>query len=330
MASGKKGEYMGWDKSSDVDCDVGLGLKMQIQQWQQQQEKMMMRSSGTYTGLLRRMHLIGFGFNDNDSSGGDNYIVWFGLVFLDEHGSMSLPCPSGDTSSTASVAFTADQRQELERQTIIYKYMLASMPVPPQLLLPLSKYPTTTAASSTTASGGRGGGDPEPWRCRRTDGKKWRCSRDVAPDQKYCERHSHKGRPSARSRKPVESILSPPTPPTSASSALHFSSPLLQYSLLPNPRFALFPIFIFPLVTSIFCVFCFVLVFVCSSKSLFYFFFWGLWVFHCFVGGQTLFHSVLNYLFFCVSLGGGFFHCFVGGQTLNPVKCTAANSIHGI
>nr|GMD10403.1 growth-regulating factor 8-like [Ipomoea batatas] len=41
-----------------------------------------------------------------------------------------------------------------------------------------------------------------PWRCRRTDGKKWRCSRDVLPDQKYCERHAHKNRP--RSRKPVE------------------------------------------------------------------------------------------------------------------------------
>lgn len=46
------------------------------------------------------------------------------------------------------------------------------------------------------------GSDPEPWRCRRTDGKKWRCSRDVAPDQKYCERHAHKNRP--RSRKHVE------------------------------------------------------------------------------------------------------------------------------
>ncbi|XP_076894957.1 growth-regulating factor 8-like [Bidens hawaiensis] len=44
--------------------------------------------------------------------------------------------------------------------------------------------------------------DSEPWRCRRTDGKKWRCSRDVMPDQKYCERHAHKNRP--RSRKPVE------------------------------------------------------------------------------------------------------------------------------
>lgn len=45
-------------------------------------------------------------------------------------------------------------------------------------------------------------GDPEPGRCKRTDGKKWRCSKDVAVNQKYCERHLHRGRP--RSRKPVE------------------------------------------------------------------------------------------------------------------------------
>lgn len=44
--------------------------------------------------------------------------------------------------------------------------------------------------------------DPEPGRCRRTDGKKWRCSRDVVGGQKYCERHMHRGR--NRSRKPVE------------------------------------------------------------------------------------------------------------------------------
>ena len=36
--------------------------------------------------------------------------------------------------------------------------------------------------------------DPELGRCRRTDGKKWRCSKDVVPDQKYCERHMHRGR----------------------------------------------------------------------------------------------------------------------------------------
>ena len=44
--------------------------------------------------------------------------------------------------------------------------------------------------------------DPEPGRCRRTDGKKWRCSKDAVPDQKYCERHINRGR--HRSRKLVE------------------------------------------------------------------------------------------------------------------------------
>ncbi|XP_022895265.1 growth-regulating factor 1-like isoform X2 [Olea europaea var. sylvestris] len=46
--------------------------------------------------------------------------------------------------------------------------------------------------------------DPEPWRCRRTDGKKWRCSKDAVPDQKYCERHINRCR--NRSRKPVEGL----------------------------------------------------------------------------------------------------------------------------
>ena len=51
--------------------------------------------------------------------------------------------------------------------------------------------------------------DPEPGRCRRTDGKKWRCSKEAAPDSKYCERHMHRGR--NRSRKPVEAqLVAPP------------------------------------------------------------------------------------------------------------------------
>ncbi|KAE8682177.1 putative Ribosomal RNA processing protein 1 B [Hibiscus syriacus] len=37
---------------------------------------------------------------------------------------------------------------------------------------------------------------------RRTDGKKWQCSRDAVADQKYCERHMN--RDCNRSRKPVE------------------------------------------------------------------------------------------------------------------------------
>jgi hypothetical protein len=54
--------------------------------------------------------------------------------------------------------------------------------------------------------------DPEPWRCRRTDGKKWRCSKEAHPDSKYCERHMHRGR--NRSRKPVESKSASPAHPS--------------------------------------------------------------------------------------------------------------------
>lgn len=162
-------------------------------------------------------------------------------------------------AATAAVnlrlAFTAAQLQELERQTLIYKYMMASAPIPHELLLPITKSPSTSRVlpscqpNSTNLFSfffpvilikslclkfldfiiyawesciesvilfkivvqgsmelrllsNNSSSDPEPWRCRRTDGKKWRCSRDVAPEQKYCERHSHKSRP--RSRKPVE------------------------------------------------------------------------------------------------------------------------------
>lgn len=143
-------------------------------------------------------------------------------------------------SENMRVPFTAAQWQELERQAMAYKYMMASVPVPPQLLIPFTKTPSNVAHSHSNCknqshnlchlfpykkpisccncfpffsfcSDGNGGSwelgfpnnsDPEPWRCRRTDGKKWRCSRDAVLDQKYCERHSHKNR--TRSRKPVE------------------------------------------------------------------------------------------------------------------------------
>lgn len=56
---------------------------------------------------------------------------------------------------------------------------------------------------------GRGAMDPEPGRCKRTDGKKWRCSRDVVAGHKYCDRHIHRGR--NRSRKPVETATTTTT-----------------------------------------------------------------------------------------------------------------------
>ncbi|XP_077233891.1 growth-regulating factor 6-like isoform X2 [Tasmannia lanceolata] len=109
--------------------------------------------------------------------------------------------------------FTPSQWMELEHQALIYKYINANEPIPPNLLIPIRKAlnPSGFSAGSLRPNafgwgsfhlGFSGNPDPEPGRCRRTDGKKWRCSRDAVADQKYCERHMNRGR--HRSRKPVE------------------------------------------------------------------------------------------------------------------------------
>ncbi|XP_012079596.3 growth-regulating factor 7 [Jatropha curcas] len=120
-----------------------------------------------------------------------------------------------------TVAFTASQRMELKQQALIYKYISASVPVPDNLLIPLKSnlrphpyglsapsagfFPSNSLGWSSLRLGYMGSStsrDSEPGRCRRTDGKKWRCSRDTVADQKYCEKHMNRGR--YRSRKPVE------------------------------------------------------------------------------------------------------------------------------
>lgn len=61
-----------------------------------------------------------------------------------------------------------------------------------------------------------GSADAEPGRCRRTDGKKWRCSRDAVGDQKYCERHikrgCHRSRKHVEGRKATTTIADPAIP----------------------------------------------------------------------------------------------------------------------
>ncbi|XP_058104974.1 growth-regulating factor 3-like [Magnolia sinica] len=147
----------------------------------------------------------------------------------------------GGMATSLRFPFTWAQWQELERQALIYKYMMASVPVPTHLLFPINCRTSFSDAATHPSLVGKGScfnlrfsnsTDPEPGRCRRTDGKKWRCSRDVAPDQKYCERHMHRGRP--RSRKPVEVQTQNNTRPsvaaatanTAASAATHLSSNL--------------------------------------------------------------------------------------------------------
>ncbi|PON57453.1 Growth-regulating factor [Parasponia andersonii] len=112
--------------------------------------------------------------------------------------------------------FTVLQLHELQLQALIYKYIEAGLPVPYHLVLPirqsfstslggldnglLSHFPNRVGAMCLDPKKGM---ETEPWRCRRTDGKKWRCSKEALPHQKYCERHVHRGR--HRSRKLVES-----------------------------------------------------------------------------------------------------------------------------
>ncbi|WZZ32023.1 hypothetical protein YC2023_015424 [Brassica napus] len=97
--------------------------------------------------------------------------------------------------------FTNAQLKELERQAMIYKYMIASIPVPFDLLV--------SSSYALPCNNKNAVGDLEPGRCRRTDGKKWRCSKEVVSNHKYCERHLHRGRP--RSRKHVELPYSRPS-----------------------------------------------------------------------------------------------------------------------
>ncbi|KAB5568845.1 hypothetical protein DKX38_002638 [Salix brachista] len=112
--------------------------------------------------------------------------------------------------------FTQSQWMELEHQALIYKYITANVPIPSNLFIPIRNALDSAGFSSfsgglfkpsalkwgTLHMGFSSNTDPEPGRCRRTDGKKWRCSRDVVAEQKYCERHMNRGR--HRSRKPVE------------------------------------------------------------------------------------------------------------------------------
>ncbi|OVA04724.1 WRC [Macleaya cordata] len=146
----------------------------------------------------------GVGGGGSSSSGG-------GAVArtLQPFNSSSFKSPAAGMAATLKFPFTSAQWQELERQALIYKYMISCVPIPPDLLIPISRNHSEATVSHSTLSRSSGfnlrfsnNTDPEPGRCRRTDGKKWRCSRDVAPDQKYCERHMHRGRP--RSRKHVE------------------------------------------------------------------------------------------------------------------------------
>ncbi|KAK8509119.1 hypothetical protein V6N13_062171 [Hibiscus sabdariffa] len=125
--------------------------------------------------------------------------------------------------------FTATQWQELEHQALIFKYVVSGIPIPPDLLFSIKRSCFDTRLFSSQPPPPHVGWncfqvglarkvDPEPGRCRRTDGKKWRCSKEAYPDSNYCERHMHRGK--NRSRKPGE--VSTATSTTRAGTSLSF------------------------------------------------------------------------------------------------------------
>ncbi|KAJ1439916.1 WRC domain [Sesbania bispinosa] len=144
--------------------------------------------------------------------------------------------------------FTPSQWQELEHQALIYKYMASGISIPPDLLFTIRRSYLDSPLSTRLLPNqpqhfgwnylqmGLGRKiDPEPGRCRRTDGKKWRCSKEAYPDSKYCERHMHRGK--NRSRKPVEVLKTTNTNASiSAISSITKNSPALTpttHSLSP-------------------------------------------------------------------------------------------------
>ncbi|KAL6012900.1 hypothetical protein ACLOJK_003389 [Asimina triloba] len=182
-----------------------------------QQQQMLSFSSSPRTdgGLVASEGLVERSYHQNGSlayyHGSSFYARNAGLSSGGLNGSMHAGVLTG-----ARGPFTPSQWMELEHQALILKYINSNVPIPPNLLIPIRKSLNPSGYSGFSTGplrpntwgwgsfhlGFSGSSDPEPGRCRRTDGKKWRCSRDAVADQKYCERHMNRGR--HRSRKPVE------------------------------------------------------------------------------------------------------------------------------
>ncbi|KAL1829306.1 hypothetical protein ACET3Z_007718 [Daucus carota] len=139
---------------------------------------------------------------------------------------------------------TASQLEEFKHQALIYNYMVSGVPVPTDLLFALKRkldFSSTLCLHEQSSAarweyyhkGLTRKEDLEPGRCKRTDGKKWRCSRDAHRESKYCEKHMHRGRNS--SRKP-EAITTNTTSPVLK---IHLNSahdqPAIQTSALIHP-----------------------------------------------------------------------------------------------
>ncbi|OIT03129.1 PREDICTED: growth-regulating factor 3-like [Nicotiana attenuata] len=183
-------------------------MDFNLKQWRNQQHESEEQETPTSSAKIPRLHL------DFDSAS-DSALPLFVSEPTTKLSDSTTTTPTKFPRMGSSY-FSLGQWQELELQALIYRHFIAGAPVPPELLHlvkksiitsyysshPMQQYPHYQQALMQSGYWGRAAMDPEPGRCRRTDGKKWRCSRDVVAGQKYCERHVHRGR--SRSRKPVE------------------------------------------------------------------------------------------------------------------------------
>ncbi|XP_021719953.1 growth-regulating factor 5-like [Chenopodium quinoa] len=154
---------------------------------------------------------------------------------------------SGRNNHKSHFPFTASQWQELEQQLLTFNYILSGIPVPPELFSAVIRNPFTSSSSAlfpNQQSIPFGWGcfqmgygrkiDPEPGRCRRTDGKKWRCSKEACSDSKYCEKHMHRGK--NKTKKQVQQVFSNTTPKSSTNDpSFSTSSPKINLkTCIPN------------------------------------------------------------------------------------------------
>ncbi|XP_042050391.1 growth-regulating factor 7-like isoform X2 [Salvia splendens] len=119
--------------------------------------------------------------------------------------------------------FSRDQFAELCNQICIHNSIVYGFPVAFHLLLPIwisvfhslgpaiyIIYPTLSGFSPEKSDHSTVMDDSEPGRCRRTDGRKWRCSKNAVLLQKYCESHMHRGRQGSRKHvEPIQRVSRP-------------------------------------------------------------------------------------------------------------------------
>lgn len=94
---------------------------------------------------------------------------------------------------------TEPQRKLFKAQSMVTKYLTIAAPVPPELLRLVVEFslscqmanPPPEEVKAPQFLGVSGG---VATKCRRTDGKKWRCHNDAAPNKKYCLMHMHRGK----------------------------------------------------------------------------------------------------------------------------------------